>query len=309
MTLGTTVDNVLQRARRDAHLGLTGPVYTLAAALNDTETIIQLNEDPMHMAHGSMLAVDAELMHVMEVVMGSHSLTVRRGMFGSTAAAHADDSIVEVDPRFPKAAALDWAEQEIRSWRNQLFRIVTLDLPVSQSERTYDLTGVDPLGVVFLLDVRQQPLFSSIDELWGVSWAGDAWPRVEARLMRDMPTVDFPSGYALQLTHFPRTTTSLRVAYASDFDFAPFDLTTDLVADVGLDASWLDIVEQGVRWRALQSNLMSRTDWRAAGMSRDAEEVTLFDIVRSVDMARSLRDRRLADEALTLRSHYPYASR
>lgn len=304
--LGTTLDSLAERVRRDAHLGSTGPVFTLDGAITAGATQLTTAEDPTHMAHGSVLSIDAELFHVMNVTSGSKVLDVMPGFYGSTPANHADDSIIEVDARVPKAAIVDWAEQEIRSWKNQLFRVVTLSLPVNRSERTYDLTGVAATGVIFLLEVRQEPLSATTVNDFGISWSGDAWPRVEAKLLRDMPTADFSTGFALQLTHFPRHVTDLRVAYATDFDLDPFVLSTDLIADVGLERGFLDVLEQGVRWRALQSSLVSRSDWRAAGMSRDAEEVSYFDVLRGIDMARMLRDRRLADEAVALRSRYTY---
>jgi hypothetical protein len=306
MALGTTVDDLCERVRRDALLSLFGPVYTLDGAVSASATSLILTESPEHMTTGSIVAVDGELFLVRSIDEPSRTLTVVPGHFGSTTAAHADGSLVEVDPRVPKAALIDWAEQEIRTWKRQLFRVETLALPVTRAERTYDLTGVTD-DIMFLLEVRQQPQSATGDD-FSATWTGDAWPRVEARLLRDMPAAEFTSGYALQLTHFPRYGLDLRVAYASDFDLSTFDLTTDLVTDVGLEAGFLLVLEQGVRWRALSAGLVSRSDWRATGMARDAEEVSLLDVVRATDMARSLRDRALADEAVALRGRYPYLS-
>lgn len=310
MAFGTTVDALCERVRRDALLSLVGPLYTLRTAYTAGGTTLEVAETPEHMSQGSTVAIDAELFYVKSVNSGSMILNVIPGYYGTTTANHAEDSIIEVDPRVPKAALVDWAEQEIRSWSKQLFRIVTLSLDIDVNERTYDLAGVDAMGVDFLLDVRSEPLSSVFDDYrFGITWSRDAWPRVASKLLRDMPVSEFPSGYALQLDSPPRHATTLRVAYAAPFDLSPFTLTTDLISDVGLETNFLEVLELGMRMRALSSGLVARTDWRAQGQSRDAEEVTLIDIVRAVDMARSQRMERLAEMALTLRARYPYLMR
>lgn len=302
MTLGTTVDDLINRVRRDALLGLRGPIYTLGFPHSAGATQVFLDRDPTKIGPGSVLAIDAELFYVLNVDAATKLATVVPGYLGTTEANHDLTAFVEVDSRVPKAALVDYAQQEILSWGSQLFRVDQVDLAVRHEERTYEL---DVDSIYFLLDSRVAPLGTEIEEgTW--SWAGDAWPKVEANLMRRMPTADFTSGFAIQLTQFPRNTSTVRVAYARPFDTSTFDLDTDLVADVGLLPDWLDLLELGVRYRVLSSGLVGRTDARAAGMSRNAEEVTVTDVVRAADMARSMRDRRLADAGLELRRDWPY---
>lgn len=305
MTLVTTVDAMIERVRRNSMLGSYGPFYMLSAAATDSDTMLTLDHEIDHITVGSILAVDYELMRVTNIGHGSNTVDVQRGFLGTTAATHAEDALVEQDPRFPKAQLLDHAELEVRSWAKHLWRTVMLPLPVTRSERTYDLVGVDAQGVDFLLEVRSPPVNVAIDD-WGSTWAGDTWPRVSAKLLRNMPTGDLPTGYALQLKHYPREAGSLRVAYASGFNLTTFEAATDLVGGVGLDAAWIDILEQGLRARSLSGSIASRADWRATGINRDSQEVNLLDLVRAADLARSDRDRRLADESVKLRSRFPY---
>ena len=305
MSLGLTVDALVERVRRDAHLGSYGPVYSLADDVLAGATQLMLNEPVMHITKGSIVAVDTELYRVQDIHHDSNMIDVLPGAYGSTTAAHTMNTLVEQDPRLPKASLLDWAEHEIRSWNKLLFRITALDLTASRTERAYDLAGVTEID--YLLEVRQQPEGTSIDG-WGYSWSGDTWPHVAARLLRDMNTSEFASGFAVQLSTYPRRASTLRVVYARPFDLSPFTLATDLVTDVGLQPEWLDILENGLRWGALTNSMVSRTDWRATGMARDSEEVTLLDLTRAVDMARSQRDRRLNEEALNIRAKYPYRS-
>lgn len=306
MTLATTVDALLDRVRRDALLGLRGPVYTVGASYTASATSLVLNETPEHLGVGSLVSVDAELFFVRAVDVGSKTLTVIPGYFGSTQANHSLNAVVEVDPRVPKAALIDHAYQEILSWADELWRVSTLSPAVSTREATYDLGAVTG-DIYFLLDVRASPLTATMATSW-FSWSDDRWPHVNARLLREMPSPDFTGGFGLQLIDFPRNAASLRVAIAQPFVTSTFDLTTDLVATVGLETSYLDILEFGVRARALASLTTARVDWRAAGMSRDAEEVTPLDMIRTSGMARDMRLMRLKTEGLALRARWPYRS-
>jgi hypothetical protein len=303
--IGTTVDNLLDRVRRDALLGLRGPVYTLASAYTAGGTALVLNETPEHLGVGSLVGVDAELFYVKSIDIGSKTLTVIPAYFGSTTANHAIDAIVEVDPRVPKASLIDYAQQEITSWTGELWRETALDIDGSERDRTYDLVGLTG-EVLFLLDVRRMPEGVPVDDFFRISWIGNSWPHMEGRLVRNLDLAEFPSGIALQLTNAPRVTTTLRVVVAQPFDLSAFALTTDLVTDVGLSVDWLDILELGVRWRALSSLTTARVDWRMAGMARDSEEVTPLDMIRTAGMARDMRQLRLSHEGLALRGRYPF---
>lgn len=309
MPVSTTIGGLLDRVKRDASLGVYGPIYTLKTSIVAGDSTLEVNEATEHITVGSTLSINLELIRVTAVSPGTSVLTIARGVGGSTAASHTAGDLIEVDPRLPLVALHEWAEHELLSWRKQLFRVDAVDVPATRLERTYPLTPNDSAEVDFLLDVRQQPNGSgaAFDD-YNRTWTGDSWPRVEARLLREMPLGDFASGYAIQLTHYPRFSTNLRVIYATAFDLSAFALTDNLITDVGLEPSHLDVLEQGLRWRALQAGIIPRTDWQATGVLRDSEQVSLLDVVRAVDMARSLRDRRFNDEAMILRSRFPYRS-
>lgn len=305
MPFSTTIGGLLERVKRDATLGVYGPIYTLTDPLGSSDTSLTISESPEHITVGSTLAISTELLRVTAV--SGQTVTVVRGQGGTTAVTASAGDVVEVDPRLPLASLIDWARHELLSWRKQIFRVSAIDIAVSRAERTYLFTPTESTETGFLLDVRQQPNGSTATwDDWNRTWTGDTWPRVEAKLLRQLPGSEFAGGYALQLQNYPRFSTDLRVIYGTDFDLSAFELTDDLIADVGMEEGQLDVLENGIRWRALQAGIVPRTDWRASGVLRDSEQVSLLDVVRAVDMARSLRDRRFADEALILRSRWPY---
>lgn len=305
MALGTTVGNLVDRVRRDSLLASRGPVYTLGGDIASDATTLTLNETPTHIGMGSVLAIDYELFYVQAMNAGTKTATVLPGYYGSTSAAHVTGAHIEVDARFPAASIADYAEQEILSWGKELWRVTPVDLDVLSTGRSYDL-GIPPgEEVYFVLDSRLVPT-GSIQSYWNFSWNGDAWPHASAKLLRNMPLADYPSGYAVQLVDHPRTATTLRIVIAQPFDTSAFVPATDLVGDVGLHPSWLDIVELGAKWRAVQSTAMGRSDWRTSGHSRAAEEISPGDIMRMVEQLATLRQVRFAKAATELRADHPY---
>jgi hypothetical protein len=290
MSFGVTLDDVVSRVRRDWQATLRPTVFAVSANYTAGDDTLFLDGDLTGLTDGSIAAVGTNMLYITST--SASSITVIPGWEGSPTSNATAGDLCEIDPRIPKLSLVEWAEQEIDSWGSQLWRAVTVELDVANSARIYDLDATD---VIFLLDVRGRPVGSS------GTWLGGSWPKMRGQLIREAPVADFASGLAIQFETFPAGTSAARVVYATPFDLDPFTLTTDLVADCGLARSHIDVLEAGLKHRLLDSGLVTRTDWQGAGMSRDSEEVTSVDIVRAADMARSRRDRRLAEEALELR--------
>lgn len=294
MTYGTTLDGVVSRVRRQWQATLRPHAFILSAPYVAGGTEINLDGDLSHIGEGSIVEVGTSLYYI--TAIGSGSVTVLPGWEGTTSANAAAGDFAEIDPRIPKSSLADMAEAEVRSWGSQLWRVATADVSVTSSGRVFNLdTGGDE--ILYLLGARLQPVGTA-------NWSGDTWPKTEARLLREMPTADFAAGQAVQLENLSTRATTMRVFYATPFDLSTFTGPTDLVATCGLAASQLDVLDAGLRWRLLSSGLVTRTDSQSAGMSRDSEETTPTDILRATDMARAMRDRRLADEALELRRQW-----
>lgn len=303
MAFSTTVDALVERVRRDALLASRGAVHTLDSAITANADTLTLAEVPSHIGPGSVLSIDYELFYVKTCSPGTKICTLIPGYYGSTTASHDAGALVEVDARFPKAALMDYAEQEIRSWGTKLWQVTSVDLDVDRMGRTYEL--VTPEEIIYLLDVRVKPT-GETSNFWNFSWTGDAWPHADARLLREMSTAEFPSGTAIQFLRPPGRGTTARVAFAQKLDLSAFDATTDLVADVGCKPEWLDIVELGARYRALSSTITGRADWRTGNMARAAEEVSTFDVMRAAQLAQQMRDARFVEEVTNLRAAWPY---
>lgn len=300
MSYATTLAGVTQRVRRQWQATHRPTVFTLSAGYTAGGTTLNVAQDASAVGAGSIVEVGTSLYYVTAATAGT--ISVLANWEGATSADASTGDFVEVDPRIPRSTLADMAEAEVRSWGSQLWKVATADVPVVTSERTYNL-DTDGAEILYLLGARLQPGGQPV-HLAQTTWAGDTWPKAKAQLLRNMPVADFADGQAVQLENLPTTSTTLRVFYATPFTLSTFTLATDLVATCGLAVAHLDVLDAGLRHRLLSSGLITRTDWQAAGMSRDSEEVTPTDIVRAASMAAALRDRRLSDEGLELRRQW-----
>jgi len=299
----TTVEGTINRLKRDVSLGSRGPVYTLASQHVTGETTIHLNEVPAMAGPGSIATMGITDYYILDADQIGKTLNVIPAFHGTPDETHDPPMVVYIDDSAPASSLIDFMDKEIRSWQDKLWRVATLPITSSKTQRIYDFP-VANADVKQLLEVRRASP--------GIAWLNWAWdddrtPRVKAKLLRTVDIAAHPTGLALQVeTHPPDGT--LYAAYATPFDLSPFDLTTDLVTNVGLDADWVSILEAGVRARLLSASIASRADWRAGGHTRKAEEVTLLDVVRAAQVAMADRDMALNNAANTLRGRWPFAS-
>ena len=266
----------------------------LAAAVADTTvTTINLTYDLAGIGAGSRIEIDAEEMYVWAVDSTAKTATVERGFNGSTAATHADDSIVLVNPRYPRHIILRNLNHELNDLSspvNGLYQIATVDLTYSPGYDGYDLAGVTNLTSI--LDVfYEEPTRRDWTPIHG-------W-----RLNRNLPTADFASGMALFVpSAFPGST--IRVRYAAPFTTIALD-TANVETTSGLPATAIDIPPLGAAARLVLGREVPRNQVESQPASRRAEEVPPGAIANSARGLMAMRSQRIADEAMRLRAQTP----
>lgn len=287
-----TVDALCDRVRRAIGATTEGPVFTLKNDIDPGTTALKLNEDLVGVGTGSVLAIDAELFYVVGIEAAISGVTVISGYHGTTETPHFTGTIAEISPRFSKAVLLDAVEAELREWEPTLFREVTTTITTSPSSSVYDLTGAGDTGCYRLLRAH------------GRKQGSTRFSRFAAELIPAAETSEFPSSFAVQFdVAMPSTT--VRVTYGAPFELTtPLTLLSDLINDVGVDETWMSALEAGVAHRAILADLAARSDWRAQGFHRDAEESTVIDLMRTADMLRSTRDRRVSTAAMRLNDRW-----
>lgn len=235
---------------------------------------------------GAYLGVDLEVVYVWDYDQATKRATVQRAMLGSVAAAHDAGALVQIQPRVSRFDVVKQLRHDIRSWPAALYVVDVVDFEQSTLVRAYDF------------DV---PAFTRILDVLSLDPSG-TWHRAPGwRFEPSADTTDFPSGRAIV---FPSASTGrqVRVIYARPFDTSSFGLSTTL-ASIGLTDSMLDIPVLGAAARLVRE--APRTDTRAQGQSRLAEEVPPMHLMNtSKDLTRR-RDDRIHQEIARLRELFP----
>lgn len=240
---------------------------------------------------GSSICIGDELLYVWEAVPGTKTLTVSRGWLGTTPAIHTANDVIEINPRFSTPVIRQALQDELRSWPPEIFNVQSQDVLVGSDTRLIDMSTFGK--VIQVLRVTRPPTTTET-----------AWRRVTFRYERTTSD-DYPSG-VINLNAALSQATTFRVDAACPFAVDIFTDNIDLITQVGLAESMLDIAPFGAAARLLASKEVQRVSMAAQGDPRIATEVQSGTITTTSRSMRALRDKRFAEEALRLRNAYPW---
>lgn len=289
MATGTAVIN---RTLRQLLSGVIEQRNKLSATINASTTTVVMSYDLDGIRAGQVFEIDSELFYVWEATAGTKTLTVERGWNGTTAAAHTAGAIVTVNPRFPRSQIFEALNEELldlSSPMHGLFQVKTFDFDYNGSADIINLPPV--LSIIDLIGVH-------------IRVTGDnyEWVR-KVRLLRDLPTDDFSSGFGLKFENRIRSG-RLRIVYKAPFTA----LTTEsqnLLNISGLPASCEDIINMGVQIRLMASREIKRNFTESQGDTRRAEEVQAGAVTNSITQLIRMRRDRITAEATRLMRQYP----
>jgi len=288
----STVGTVIDRTVRQLMSGTVEERNKLVASLTATATTATLTYDLKGIREGSVIQVDSELMYVWEVSVGSKTATVERGYNGTTAATHSSGAIVTVDPKFPRAQILEAINAELddlSSPMNGLYQVKAL-------QDTYN--GSDPMMALKTPDKIIDLVSASLRYM-----ATDYPILRRVRLIRDLPTDDFNSGYAIRFDEGVQAG-RLHVVYKSPFN----NVTTEaqnLQNIAGIPSSCEDILMMGAQIRLVSPREIKRNFTESQGDTRRAEEVGTGSVASSINNLIRLRRDRITAEAAKLTRQYP----
>lgn len=291
----TTVENTLQRVRRQLNSGYRYESNYLADAIDDSQTTFSLALTmPAGLQVGAVIYVDVEAMRVTAIAPASQTVTVVRGIFDSEPAAHNDNSEVVVNPRFSPLDIVDAMLEEIQSYGPQLYRVDAEEFAIAevQDTLTLPLTWNDCFGVI---DVRRKWTDTDVT----------AWPRIPTRFQRGDSNWSTTSGASLLRFIDTVQSGTVYVQVARPFVTTGFALTTDLVTDCLLPESMLDVVAMGTKMRLLVDNENGRTARVAQDEPRRAEETPVGATVGPLQLNNALYRNRKQEEINKLRAMWP----
>lgn len=292
----STASALLDRVNRQLLSGTIEERNKLATTVSSSDTSFVMSYDLAGLRAGTVFEIDSELVYIWEAVSGSKTVTVERAYMGTTAASHTAGAVVTLNPRFPKAQMLEALNQDIddlSSPLNGLFRVVSTSIDYNGSDRQTDLTGAT--SVIDLIDVRLRYLDSD-------------YPVIRAtRLQRDLPTADFPSGFAIVFDESVMAG-SLRVRYKAPFSRVSA-LTDSLQSVANVSTTMEDILELGVMSRVLSVREVKRNFIESQGDTRRSDEVGSGAMRDSFSNILRLRRDRIIAEAAKLARQYPLTIR
>lgn len=294
MSSEETVSQCIERCRRQLYGRNHLDLNRLSAGISATDTTLTFANTLNTIRAGVLLGIGAELVYVWSVDDTANTAVVERGYFGSTAAVASSGTLVEIDPRFPKALIFESIRDEISSWPDTLYRVETKTIDVAGGSDAVEIPGIfeDLIGVIDL-----------VKEPWPTM---DAWRRSNSfKVVRNLPFSDVPSGLQLTLGETVSTATTFQVVMAFPFDLSLWELDTKLVEDVGLSVPMLDAIAWGVKARFLMDNEVDRTDMGGEGEPRRADEVPPNSMMQTGVNLLRMRDRRIVEESLRLYRDYP----
>lgn len=304
------VSKAVADVRRLAY-GTTRPARNLlGTSVDATTTAVVLSlgtSEGVTVTVPSLVSIDTEVMWVYANTATTtiQTLTVGRADLGSTAAVHTSGAIVGVNNRFPDAFIIDAIRDEVRSWQPEFFRPVYQTYSLTSLPQTVDI-GSDaentygPAAVRVMRTHEGTVTFPTLEYDW--------FP---------MDQSEYPSGAAI--TFLPPNTTSMgsfaqttstgsasvRVAWACPFDLSSFAFGTDLVDDVGLQESMVDVATWGAAIRLLAAEEVHRSSFTAAGQPRDAAEVAAGAATQAAGQLRAYYLARMNDERKKMARLFP----
>lgn len=292
----STAAALLDRVQRQLLSGTVEQRNKLAVAVDASEVSFVTTYDVGGLRPGTVFEIDSELCYIWEVNQGTKTLSVERGYAGTTPAAHDEGDVITINPRFPKVQLFDALNQDIddlSSPAHGLFAVVNVDLSYNGSDRQIDITGAT--NVIDLIEVR-------------LRYLSDDYPIIRgARLQRNLPTTDFPSGYSIVFDD-DLMAGSLRVTYKSGFSRVS-SLTDNIQTVAKVPTTMEDILEMGVIMRVLSSREIKRSFLEAQGDTRRPDEVPVGGMRDSfANVLRLRRDRIIAEKAKLIRQ-YPLTIR
>lgn len=287
----TTAGHLIDRVVSELLAGTVEERNKVAGSLDASQTTVTFQYGLGGLREQTVFEIGQEQFYIWSSNASSKTVEVERGFNGTSPSTHSANAVALVNPRFPRHRVMDQLNSELvdlSSPLNGLFQMKTVDLSYNGSDRMINMTGVGDM--IDLYDVRYRYL-------------NDDYPVIRSvRLLRDMPTGDFASGYALAFDDYLRSG-SLRVSYKAPYSL--FTSESSTVASVGGSDTLDDLLVIGAQMRMIAGREVKRNFTESQGDTRRAEEVPAGAVLNSMVGLQRLRRDRIQAEAARLNRQYP----
>jgi hypothetical protein len=272
----------------------------LNGSITSTQTSLNLHYPPGTAAiRGAVIAVDLEEVRVWET-NGNALTVVERGVNGTTPATHNDLTYIEVMPKFSPFRIMQALNQDLDDLATPVSGIFqqpmpSVDLVYNPAISGYDFTGVTPSQVIAIQEMRYKipgptrhlPAIRHFD------------------VVRDVPTVDYPSGMAILVYESGFPGLPIHVKYRSRFNY--FSALTDNVHTVtGLPSAAMALPPIGAAIQLMAGREIKRNFTESTSDPLQLELVLAGNVLNSYKGLMMLRQQKLQDlKSALLRQYGP----
>ena len=297
---------------------------TLSTGVNDSVTSIVFDGDMLSIEEedtldkGTIIEINQELMICTDLNAVTNTITVKRGMKGTTAAAHTAGDLIKISPPFPRKVVFDAVKDQINNLFPTLFAVETKSVAASTGYTllgSYDSPGTNNYLVSILSAISQYTDFAT-----GSDSTGTVFQPVTSSLV-ELPnpfTYTDSDGVSRTITY----TTGPSVVHAIQFQsiaqghtvhvtfkkkFIEPTAESDTLATIGLEAEYEPIIMAGVA-----AQLLAGKDIPSATTDYISDQLSVSNF--PVGSANSVRNSLLQYQQLLvnqarkyLRAKYPEA--
>lgn len=296
MSLPVTIASVLYRIRSKVYGAQHIELDILANDITISATQFAVTYGLTSLAPTAIISVGTELMYVWDYNTNTKTVTVTRAWNGTKAFAWTAGTELEVNVRFPSPDILNELRDEIAGWPQSLYRVVAANHTIAVFPGSVRLAP-ELDGLYGIIDVRRSPNPTSTT----------TWPRVlSVEVVHEMDPATFSTGTMLSINDALRSGSQLRVYVAMPFVTDPvFTMTTDLINEVGLAPSMVDVAILGTAIRLVMPQEIKRSSRQAADEPRLAADVPAgLALQTAMGMVR-LYEKRIKEEAGKLSARVP----
>lgn len=241
--MSTTIGNLVDRVYREYLEPMEDIVsYTiLSSGIDDSETSLGFNGDLLSVEEedaldtGTIIEIGQELMICTELNAVTNSITVTRGVRGTTAAEHDAGAVIKITPPFPRINVFNAVKDQIENLYPTLYAVETQT--IASATGYVALTGDDDNRIVAPLAAVSQYQTLADGSETSVQFRGVAMELI------DVPTSVTASGKVVQFTG---VTNGVNVHCTFKKKFGEVTNEASTLADIGLETEYEAIIMAGV---------------------------------------------------------------
>jgi len=241
--MSTTIGNLVDRVYREYLEPMEDIVsYTiLSSGIDASETSVGFNGDLLSVEEedaldtGTIIEIGQELMICTELNAVTNSITVTRGVRGTTAAEHLAGDVIKITPPFPRINVFNAVKDQIENLYPTLYAVETQT--IASATGYVALTGDDDNRIVAPLAAVSQYQTLADGSETSVQFRGVAMELI------DVPTSVTASGKVVQFTG---VTNGVNVHCTFKKKFGEVTNEASTLADIGLETEYEAIIMAGV---------------------------------------------------------------